>query len=845
MLFTDIEGSTQAARALGGAWSDVLGTHHGLLQAAIESNGGFVERTDGDAFFVVFEDPAAAARAAVAAQRSLRSQPWPEAIGELRVRMGLHVGHIERNRTGYFGLEVHRAARVADAGHGGQLLMTGAARALAADAVRSEPLGLFRLKDFPTPEPLFCAVIDGRGPSAFPPPRTPDVRPTNLPPATTRLVGREGALELVRRALVDGGERLLTLTGRGGAGKTSVALAAAAALLDDHPGGVWLVALAGVVESADAFMRAVASAIGAEGNAAESVQSAVVDRLRSRGPVLLVIDNFEHVLAAAKDAARLLEALPELRILATSQVPLHLTFERCLPLDGLDDAAALALIELTTERSGVALADGRDALLDVVRLLDGLPLALELAAARLDVLSPVELRDRLAASPALLRDRSADRPERQRSLRATVEWTLDALGDEPRALFVRMGAFAGPVELREIEAVAGGDGLDVLDGLEELLDIALVRRVERGDERLRFGLPEALRQIAAEQLDSATHGQRWRRAHAERQLEIAWAARFGNMTAGRDFYAAVAAEAEAAAALRWARAAGEPTAAPLAAAAVLRHVDLGRVRDAIDCVRPLVRSPTGDPAIDALAQLAHAYLLIVLGDTRAGRAAAERGLALAPDPATRTFGHCVIGFIETAEGRLEAGVRENERATACAREAGPVVTAYALCLEAQAQVAAGALELGAERLAEAERVGGPPDVKLLWHKDTIYADLAMKAGRVQEALGHYARSLIAAEGRGDDLQVLFDLQGLANALATLERDRDAVEVFGLAEGLTAQMSDVIPAPVEHLFGMEPLAAAQQRLGPQAVGRCKALGREHPAARRVARACELARAGSPP
>jgi hypothetical protein len=199
--------------------------------------------------------------------------------------------------------------------------------------------------------------------------------------------------------------------------------------------------------------------------------------------------------------------------------------------------------------------------------------------------------------------------------------------------------------------------------------------------------------------------------------------------------------------------------------------------------------------------------------------------------------------METAEGRLENGVRENEQATACAREAGPVATAYALCLEAQAQIAAGALERGAERLAEAERVGGPPDVKLLWHVDSIHGDLAMKAGRVHEALGHYARSLIAAESRGDDLQLLFDLEGLANALAALERDRDAVEVFGLAEALTAQMSDVIPAPIEHLYGMGPLAAAEQRLGPESVERCKAVGRAQPAARRVARACELARAES--
>jgi class 3 adenylate cyclase len=195
---------------------------HALVGGAIAAEGGFVDGVEGDAFFATFVDAASAARAAVGALRALRAQRWPEAIGELRVRMGLHVGLVERRPTGYVGLEVHRAARVAAAAHGGQLLLTGAARALIGDAFAVEPLGAHRLKDFPTPEPLFCAVVDGRGAAAFPPPRTQQVRPTNLPSGAPALVGREDDLERIRTAFTVEGERLVTLTGRGGVGKTGL-----------------------------------------------------------------------------------------------------------------------------------------------------------------------------------------------------------------------------------------------------------------------------------------------------------------------------------------------------------------------------------------------------------------------------------------------------------------------------------------------------------------------------------------------------------------------------------------------------------------------------------------------
>src|SRR3954452_11009336 len=330
LLFTDIEGSTRLARALGPGWAAVLEAHHRIVGGAIAEHGGWVERTEGDSFFATFADPAAAARAAVVALRALRSHAWPEPVGELGVRMGLHVGFVERTETGYVGLEIHRAARVGAAAHGGQLLMTAAARAVIGEETETEPLGMHRLKDFPAPEALFCAVVDGRGASAFPPPRTPELRPTNLPAGTPTLVGRDHDLDRVREALLADGERFVTLTGRGGAGKTSLALVAAAGMLDDHPGGVWLVRLANVA-GVDDVLPAMANAVGAELGASPS--EALIARLRDRGATLLVLDNLEHVLAAGPAIAELLDALPDLRVLCTSQAPARIAAERCLPLD--------------------------------------------------------------------------------------------------------------------------------------------------------------------------------------------------------------------------------------------------------------------------------------------------------------------------------------------------------------------------------------------------------------------------------------------------------------------------------------------------------------------------------
>jgi predicted ATPase/class 3 adenylate cyclase len=838
MLFTDIEGSTRLAAALGSGWTQVLREHHAVVGGEIAAEGGWVERTEGDAFFAVFGDPRAGARAAVAGLRALRAHRWPEEVGELRVRMGLHVGFVERNDLGYVGLEIHRAARVGAAAHGGQLLMTAAARAVIGEHTATEPLGMHRLKDFPAPEALFCAVVDDRGAAAFPPPRTQELRPTNLPAGTPRLVGRDDDLRRVRDALIEEGERFVTVTGRGGAGKTSLALVAATGMLDDHPGGVWLVRLANVA-AVDDVLPAMATAVGAELGASPS--EALIARLRDRGATLLVLDNLEHVLAAGPAVAELLDALPDLRVLCTSQAPVRIAAERCLPLDALDDESALALIERVARRRGATGGGDRGALLELVRLLDGLPLALELAAARLALLTPAQLHDRLRESPDVLQDAGADRPDRQRSLGATVDWALEMLDDGSRALFARMGAFAGPVELEDLEAVTGGDGVDPLEDLAVLVDVALARRVERGDGRVRFGLPEALRQIAAAQLDAAPRGQAWRGRHAPHQLEIVWAARLGSLTTGGRYRRAADADPEAAAALSWARAQGDPLAVRLAAARGTLLPERGGARPALAVLEPLLATPSGDPLADAQALIGQCYALLVMGRIDEVAAPAERAMALTADRGIQALAYLQRSLAHTFGGAGEAGLEDALRCTAMAREVGPAALASALVFEAQARLHVRDFDGAARTSAEAERIGARADAKMLWHMDTGKADLALLTGRPQDALLHYVLSIEAAQARGDELQVLFDLFGIALALANLGDDTDALAVHAMAEAQGEQIGGPDTGAIGHLLGQDPIVAAEARVGAAAAAEAKARGGAAPAAQRVTRACRLARA----
>ena len=820
----------------------MLAEHHELVGGAIAAEGGFVDGTEGDAFFATFEAAQAAARAAVAAQRALRAYGWPSGVGELRVRMGLHVGQVQRTETGYVGLEVHRAARVAAAAHGGQLLLTAAARELVGDQLVTESVGVHRLKDFPAPVMLFCGVVDGWGAASFPPPRTESVRPTNLPAGRLALVGRDGDLAAVVGALTTEGERLVTITGRGGGGKTSLALLAGAELLDRHPGGVWWVDLT-AVGSADEVPLAISAVVGAEPEPEASVEGAIATRLGNSGATLLILDNMEHVLGAAGLLSGLLDRLPDLRALVSSRLPLRIDPERVVALDGLDERSALELIGRAVQRRGktAKLADAdREVLREIVVLLDGLPLALELAAARLSVLTAVQLRDRLRESIDVLAESRGGWPVRQRSLRAVLDSTLALLDPAARALFVRMGSFAGPVELEELERVLSGEGVDVLEALAELVDAALVQRVETGDGAVKFGLPEALRQLASELLDRDPGGERWRHAHAQRQYELVWAFR-ARWVDRKTYLAALAAEREAGAALRWASASHDVLEQPIAAAYALVLLEGRRLREGGAITERLIALPAADAEARWLALLAHSRYLLLVGREDEALGFADQAYRAAPDAKTRSAALHNRGLSNLFAGHTAEAVNDHAAATALARELHdePALLAAALVGEAQALISAGSLDEAAARLDEARTVGSPVDANILYYLNSQLGDLAVVDGRPADALEPYALSLEQALADGFSAQIGLDLFGVAEALAALGHDAESLEVAGMAESHRAEIGAAL-----HPFDDGHIAALERHIGPARAAELKQSGRAAGPADRVARACQLARSHAP-
>src|SRR3954452_2900447 len=317
ILFTDIEGSTRMARALGERWPEVIAAHHAAVGDAIAAHDGQIESASGDAFFALFASAGAAVAAAADAQRRLGGLSFP-----VKVRMGLHRGDGRRDEHGLTGLDIHLAARVEAAAHGGQVVMTSAVREALDDGVTVADLGEHRLKDFPHPEPLHQLVYEGRGPDLsrpLPPDRLP---PTNLGAETRPLVGRDDDLERLADLLVADGRRLVTVTGPGGAGKTRLAIAAGERLLSDFPGGVWLVPLA-QLRDADAILGEIALAAGVPDHPARTLSDMLAEHLRARR-MLLVLDNLEHLDGAAEVIAPL---LPDAQVLATSQLPLRVPAE--------------------------------------------------------------------------------------------------------------------------------------------------------------------------------------------------------------------------------------------------------------------------------------------------------------------------------------------------------------------------------------------------------------------------------------------------------------------------------------------------------------------------------------
>jgi predicted ATPase/class 3 adenylate cyclase/DNA-binding CsgD family transcriptional regulator len=520
-LFTDIEGSTAMSRRLGDGWAGVLADHRQLIRAGLAAHGGEEVVTQGDEISAVFASPQACADAAVRVQRALVSHGWP--AGErVRVRMGIHSGEASRTAAGLGGLEVHRAARIAAVAHGGQVVVSATAAGLLRDGlpagVRLTDLGLHRLKDGGRAEQVFQLEAEGL-PAAFPPLRSldnPKLR-NNLPTQVSSFIGREAELAEVRR-LVDG-SRLVTLTGAGGAGKTRLALQVAAGLLDGSGDGVWFADLAPLADP-DLVAVTVADVLGSRQEPGRPVLDTLTEAVGGRS-LLLLLDNCEHVIGAcAKLADALLRGCPDLALLASSREPLGIDGERVyrvpsmgIPADGDDVGAiraseAVRLLEDRAAAQGVPLAwdePAAEVAGRICRRLDGIPLAVELAAARLRVLPAAELEARLDQRFAILTGGSRAAPPRQQTLRAMVDWSWELLTGAERAVLARLSTFAGGFALAAAEAVAAGPDVpaaEVLEHLGALVDKSLVQFDDTGTGPGRYRLLETVRQYAAGQLDA-------------------------------------------------------------------------------------------------------------------------------------------------------------------------------------------------------------------------------------------------------------------------------------------------------------------------------------------------------
>jgi predicted ATPase/class 3 adenylate cyclase len=738
-LFTDVEGSTRLLHEHGPEYADLLAEHRRLLRSTFDQHGGVEVDTQGDAFFIAFRSAADAVTAAATGREALASTP-------IRVRMGIHTGEPIVTDEGYVGIDVHRAARIAAAAYGGQIVLSSTTAALLgpSDKLSQGPLrdlGEHRLKDLIGAERLYQL-----GDGDFPPLRTLDA--TNLPIAASALVGREREVEELV-GMLSNGTRLLTLTGPGGTGKTRLALQVAAELVGRLHDGVFWVPLVGLTDP-QLLSSEVAKAVGAPDELAGFL----------RGKELLILlDNFEHLLAAAPGVSEVLGASGDLRILVTSRAPLRVSGEQEYRLDPLPDKDAAALF---VERArGVGRDVEADATVEsLCRRLDGLPLAVELAAARTKMLAPERLLERLDSVLPILTGGTRDAHERQRTLRATIEWSYDLLDEAGRELFARLSGFAGSFSLDAAERVCDAD----LDCLASLVDSSLVKPV--GDDR--FLMLETIREYAREKLEESGRIGEMRRRHADYFAALA-----------EDTYARrLAAEAECVArlelenddlraALDWLEETDPTRGLDLAGALGWFWLSHGHLVEG--CGR-LVDADSATPGRSrARALTASGALIARSGDWARGKAQVEEALELWRKLDDRAELAAVLAtlawllFLDAGDD--PASLDAFEESLALRRELGDHDgEKQSLAGVAQVHVALGDIDVAETESRELLRIaeGDRRAEHFAYH---FLADCALLREDTDEAERRYRQSLRAAIPLGDVVETSFEVQGVAMAAA--------------------------------------------------------------------------------
>jgi predicted ATPase len=598
LLFTDIAGSTRMLEELGEHYADALAEHRRLLRAMFARHDGVEVDTQGDAFFVAFGKASDALAAATEAQTAL------EAAGPIRVRIGMHTGEPTRTDEGYVGIDVNRAARIAAAGHGGQILLSQSTRQLI-DRAELLDLGEHRLKDVGTLR-LFQV-----GHEEFPPLKS--LGNTDLPLPRTPLVGRKREVADLRRVLGTDRSALVTIVGPGGIGKTRLALEAAAEVAPAFGDGVSFVDLSAVREPGLVEPTIVAH-LGLLGR--------LVDHLRER-ELLLVLDNLEQVVEVGADLAALLEASPRLAILATSREPLRVRAEVEYPLKPLAEAPAVELFRQRAHTVDPGFEAMYERLTELCERLERMPLAIELAAARVKVLSAEELLIRLDRRLPLLTAGARDAPARQRTLRATIEWSYDLLDEDERRLFVSLAVFAGGWTLDSAEQVCNAD----LDVLQSLADKSLIR-----SEDGRFRMLETIREYALERLEESGELGQLRARHAEYFLQLGLRAE-PELTGAQQhvWLERLASDYDnLRAALEWCAAARPADGLRLASALVLFWFNRSLYRDGLHWLEEVLAKTEDEAnAARAGALWGAGFLWVLIGDAERAKPRLEAGLALA------------------------------------------------------------------------------------------------------------------------------------------------------------------------------------------------------------------------
>jgi predicted ATPase/class 3 adenylate cyclase len=837
-LFTDIEGSTGLLQALGDRYAAVLDEHAAILRRALAEHGGVEVSTHGDAFFAVFTSPAAAVRAAVAAQRALAAHDWSPAP-PVRVRIGVHTGEGTLGGDDYVGIDVHRAARIADAAHGGQVIVSDATRGLVQHAlgagVSLRDLGAHRLRGIAEPEPLHQLVADGLG-SDFPPPRTLDARPSNLPPQLTSFVGREEEIAEVERLL--GHTRLLTLTGPGGSGKSRLAVAVAADLLTRFRDGSCFVDLSPVTDPA-LVPAAVANALGVPEAAGRPILDGVKEHLRDR-ELLQVVDNFEQVAEAGPVIEELLVAAPRLRTMVTSRVvlalrgeqeyavpPLHVPDPGRLPHDP-SALGAVEAVRLFCERALAAsprftlTEDNAPVVAEITARLDGLPLAIELAATRTKVLTPTEILSRLERRLSILTSRSRTLPERQRTLRAAIAWSYDLLDPVEQRLFGRLSVFTGGWTFEAAEAVCDPEelGLDALDGLTSLVDKSLIRRSEPPGRPARFSMLETIREFAQEQLEASGDPEPVLRRHADHYLRLAEEAE-PHLTAkdqGEWLDRCDTEHANIRAALRWAIDRGETGRAQAAAGALWRFWhQRGHLAEGRRWLEEILAMPAGQaPTAERAKALAAAGGIAWWRDRSESRAFYEEALAIERelgDPARLAEAVYNQAFAVANEHDLEAAARLLDESLELYRRLGdePGV-ARVLTMQVVPDAMAGAWDRVVARIEEAaaiwRRLGDRLDLAfgLIW-----LAFAYGRAGRPDDARATALETLELFREADNPTGTALAFLDLAFLLTWEGRHTDAIRMSGVAEALRQRTGG---GPTPGFGGMlegDPVADARAHL----------------------------------